>query len=60
MICKGYTEVNNKFLISYDANKPASYIIYLDVNNWYRYSMNELLLTQVLDWVLMIVQKVVS
>ena len=27
MICKGYVEVNNKFLKSCDANKPTSYII---------------------------------
>ena len=51
MICKGYTEANNKFLKSYDPNKPASYIIYLDANNWYRHFMKELLLTEVLDWV---------
>lgn len=32
MICKGYAGANNKFLKFYDANKPTSYIIYLDVN----------------------------
>ena len=39
MICKGYIEANNKFLKSYDANKPTLYIIYLDTNNLYRHSM---------------------
>ena len=39
MLCKGYPEANNKFLKSCDANKPISYTIYLDVNNFYRYSM---------------------
>ena len=39
MICKGYAEANNKFLKSYDINKPTSCIIYLDANNLYGYSM---------------------
>ena len=36
MICKGYAEVNNKTLKSYNTNKPTSYI-YLDANNLYRH-----------------------
>ena len=51
MFCKGYIEVSNKFLNSYDAIKSTSYIIYLDVNNLYGYSMKQLLLTEILDWV---------
>ena len=51
MICKGYLEANNKFLKSYDAKKPKSYIIYLDANNLYGQSMMQLLPTEVLDWV---------
>ena len=39
MICKSYTEVNNKFLKSCDAYKLISYIIYLDANNLYGHSM---------------------
>ena len=45
MICKGYAETNN----SYDANKPTSYIIYSDTNNSYKYSMMQLLPTEILD-----------
>ena len=33
LICKGFDEANNKFLKSYNANKPKSCIIYLDANN---------------------------
>ena len=39
MICKGYAKTNNKFLKSYDANKPTSYIRYLDANNLYGHSI---------------------
>ena len=42
IVCTGYAEVNNKFLQSYDANKPTAYIIYLDVNNLYGNSMVQL------------------
>ena len=27
LVCKGYAEATNKFLKSYDTNKPKSYII---------------------------------
>ena len=50
MICKSYAEANNKFLKSYDANKPTSYIIYLDTSNLYEHSMMQLLPTKILDW----------
>ena len=33
MICKGSPKAKNKFWKSYDVNKPASCIIYLDGNN---------------------------
>ena len=46
-----YTEANNKFLKSYDANKHISYIIYLDANNLYGHSMTQLLPTEILDCV---------
>ena len=49
MICKGYTEADNRFLKPYDANKPTSYIIYhiyLDAT-----SMKQLLPTEIRDWV---------
>ena len=49
MICKGCAEANNKFLKSYDDNKPTSYIIYLDANNLHGHSMKQLLPTKILD-----------
>ena len=51
MICKGFAEANNKFLNSYDANKPTSYIIYLDACSLYGHSMMHLLPTKIPDWV---------
>ena len=51
MIFKGYAEANNKFLKSYHANKPTSWIIYFDANNLYGHSMMQLLPTETLDWV---------
>ena len=46
---KGYAEANKEFFKSYDANKPTSYIIYLDANNLNGHSMMRLLLTEILD-----------
>ena len=51
MISKGYAEANNKFLKSYDADKPNSYIKYLDTNNLYGHFMMQLLPTEILYWV---------
>ena len=51
MICKGYAEANNKFLKSYNANKPIPYIICLDANNLYGHTMMQILPTEILDWV---------
>ena len=42
MICKGYAETNIKFLRSYDADKPGSYVIYLDANNLYGHCTTEI------------------
>ena len=51
MIFKGYAEARNKFLKSYDAIKPALYIIYLNVHNLYGHSMMQLLPTEILGCV---------
>ena len=58
MICKGYAEANNKFLKSNDANKPTSYIRYLDANNSYGNSMIQLLPTDILKYLTGIIQKI--
>ena len=51
MIFKGYAEANNKFLKSFDADKPTSHITYLDANNLYGHSTMQLLPTKLLDWI---------
>ena len=50
MICNDNAEANSKFLKSFGANKPTSYIMYLEANNLYRHSMIQLLPTEILDW----------
>ena len=51
VICKGYTETNNKFLKSCSYDKPTSHIIYLNVNNLYGHTMMQLLSTEIFNWV---------
>ena len=51
MICKGNAKAKNKFWKLYDANKPASCIIYIDGNNLYGPSLMQHLPTEILDWV---------
>ena len=51
MIYKDYAEASNKLLLLYDANKPTSYIIYLEPNNLYQHLMMQLLPTEILNWV---------
>ena len=50
MICKECAEANNRFLNTYNADKPTSYIINLDASNLYRHSMMQLFSTEILDW----------
>ena len=49
VICKGYSEANNKFLKSYDSSKTSKYIMYLDANYLYGNSMMQLLPIKILD-----------
>ena len=42
-IANRYREANNKYLKSYDSNKPSSYIIYFDLTNLYGFCMNKML-----------------
>jgi len=44
-IMKRYSEANNKYMDSYDENKDDSYIMYLDANNLYGWSMMQCLPT---------------
>ena len=52
MICKGNTKVSKTFLKYYDTSKPASYIIYLDVNILYGHSMMGLFPSEILALVI--------
>lgn len=48
MVFKRYAEANNKIQKSYNANKPASCITYLNANNLYVHSMLQLSSTEIL------------
>ena len=41
MIVNKYSKANNKYLRSYDKNKPSTYIIYLDANNLYGWAISQ-------------------
>lgn len=51
MVFKRYAEANNKIQKSYNANKPASCITYLNANNLYVHSMLQLSSTEILGQV---------
>ena len=40
---KRYSEANNKHMKDYDPTKPSKYILYLDMNNLYGWSMSSYL-----------------
>jgi hypothetical protein len=40
-----YAKANNKYLPDYNPKKPSSYLLRLDVNNLYGFSMNQFLPT---------------
>ena len=42
-IAKRYTKPNNKSMSDYDAEKPSTFITYLDENNLYGWSMSKYL-----------------
>lgn len=44
-VANRHGEANNKYMSNYDSSKPSKYIMLLDANNLYEYSMSQCLLT---------------
>ena len=49
-IANRYGKANNKYMKSYNKNKPAKYIMYLDANNLYGWAMSQYLPTGNFKW----------
>ena len=49
-IAKKYAKANNKYMNDYDPEKPSTFIIYLDKNNLYGWSMSEYLPYGEFNW----------
>jgi hypothetical protein len=50
MISNKYAKANNKYMKSYDINKPNTYIQYLDANNLYGWAMSQFLPVKNFKW----------
>ena len=48
--CK-YAEANNKYMKNYDKNKESSFLIYVDANNFYGWTMTKMLQVDSFKWV---------
>ena len=46
-----YAEANNKYMKNYDKNKESSFLIYVDANNLYGWTMTKKLHADGLKWV---------
>ena len=42
-IAKRHSKANNKYMKAYDVNKPSRFIVYLDANNLYGWTMGQYL-----------------
>ena len=45
-----YTEANNKYMKNYDKNKESSYLMYLDADNNYEWTMSQKLVVDDFKW----------
>lgn len=50
MISQRYAKANNSYLDDYDSSERNNYLIYLDANNLYGWSMSQSLPTHVFRW----------
>ncbi|CAG9840822.1 unnamed protein product [Diabrotica balteata] len=52
LVCSNrYSEANNKYTSRYAPTRPSKYILYLDVNNLYGWTMSEALPIGVFKWI---------
>lgn len=49
-IANRHGEANNEYMSGYDSSKPSKYIMYLDANNLYGWTMSQCLLTGGFRW----------
>ena len=45
-----YTEANNNYMENYDKNKESSYLMYLDADNNYEWTMSQKLVVDDFKW----------
>ena len=50
MISKRYAKANNPYVNDYNLNQPSNYLIYIDANNLYGWSVSQALPTQRFRW----------
>ena len=49
-MAKRFSKANNKYIKSYDNNKPSKYVTYLDENNLYGWAVSQYLPYSKFKW----------